>query len=64
MRKLFGIHFWKEMQFIKEWKEIEEGVKILIERPETPQEYHARKNDMITLLLFGKTFTFRIPFRN
>ena len=63
MRKLFGIHFWKEMRWVKEWKKVERGVKILTERPETPEEYHARKNNMVTLLVFGKLFTFKIPFR-
>ena len=51
------------MRWIKEWKEIGKGVKILVERAETPEEYHARKNNMVTILLFGRLITFRIPFR-
>lgn len=61
--KLFGVHVWKEMTTVKEWKEVERGAKILIERPETPEEYHKRKRNMVTILLFGKLLTFRIPFR-
>jgi hypothetical protein len=30
---------------------------------ETPEEYHARKSDMVTVLFFGRLFTFKIPWR-
>jgi len=62
MRKLFGLHIWKSgPKEIECWKQVEHGAKILTKRYETPEEYAARKKDMVTMLLFGKLFTFKIP---
>ena len=54
MRKLCGIHFWKDgPRTVKDWKPVSKKAKVLIERSETSEEYHARKKNMVTLLLFG-----------
>jgi len=60
MRKLFGIHFWKDgPRTVKDWKPVSKKAKVLIERSETSEEYHARKKNMVTLLLFGILVTMR-----
>jgi uncharacterized protein (DUF1697 family) len=63
MKRLFGLHVWKSMRTVREWKRVAEGASVLIERDETPEEYHRRKNDMVTVLFFGRLFTFKIPGR-
>jgi len=60
MRKLFGIHTWKSgPRTVTEWREVVKGCKVKTQRPETPEEYHARKKDMVSILLFGKLFTMK-----
>jgi hypothetical protein len=66
LRRLFGWHLWKDgPRAITEWKEAKHfhGCRLLGERLETPEEYHARKKNMVTLLIFGATVTFKLPFR-
>jgi len=60
MKKLFGVHIWKSGPLmIEEWQEVTKGCKVRVKRPEAPEEYHSRKKGMISILFFGKLFTFR-----
>ncbi|MBW2675437.1 MAG: hypothetical protein JRD89_18845, partial [Deltaproteobacteria bacterium] len=36
--------------------------RILARRWETPEEYHSRPKDMLTVTLLGRTFTIRMPY--
>lgn len=58
--RLFGIHVWKSIRWVENWVKVEENVRILVERPETPEEYRFRKLDMFTIRFLRKVVTFRI----
>jgi len=54
------MHIWKSgPNVVSEWREVAKGIKVLVERNETPEEYKSRKKDMVTILFFGKLFTFK-----
>ncbi|MBW2673605.1 MAG: hypothetical protein JRD89_09365, partial [Deltaproteobacteria bacterium] len=61
--RLFGWHLWKSGPHLVEyWREVEPGARILARRWETPEEYHSRPKDMLTVTLLGRTFTIRMPY--
>jgi len=63
--KVFAVHLWKDgPREIEDWVEVARNAKVLKRRFETPEEYHERPKNMVTVLILGRTFTFRIPWRN
>lgn len=49
--------------YLDEFMEIraEKGVKVRVVRPETPEEYHGRPFDRLTIHIFGRCWTIKIP---
>jgi len=59
---LFNMNIWKSGPHkIETYKELRHGGAIEKERWETPEEYKARNEDIATVSLLGKQFSFRLP---
>lgn len=66
---MFGVHTWKDgPRTVKKWIEYHDAYlgkyKILEDRLETPEEYHNRKKNKVTVLFLGKLHTFTMSWRN
>ena len=59
--RVVGFHLWKSMRDVEEWIEVEKGVKVKVVRPESPEEYHGRPPDRITIHILGRCWTIEIP---
>ncbi len=64
-----SFYFWKSgprSKVVSEWQEVAPGIRVRQPRVmwESPEEYHKRKPDRVTICFFNRWyFTLKIPFR-
>ena len=62
IKKILDFHRWKSMQYAKKRIKIDSRCYIFRWELETPEEYHARRKDAITFVLFNSiVFTLYKP---
>jgi len=60
LSRVAGFRLWKSVREVEEWVEVEKGVKVKVIRPETPEEYHGRPPDRLTIYAFERRWTIEI----